>query len=54
MIRLLTAISLAVLLGCSYYTFVTLGQLMSHLDEIERVARMGNPSPYHIVSVERD
>jgi len=49
---ILTIISLAVVLGCSYYSFSTLNQLMSYLDEIERVARMGNEPTYHIVKNE--
>jgi len=49
---ILTIISLSVVLGCSYYSFLTLNQLMSYLDEIERVARMGNEPTYHIVKNE--
>ena len=50
--RTLTVASLAVVLGCSYYSLSTLNQLMSHLNEIERVARMGDGSTYNIVKNE--
>ena len=50
--RALTVASLAVVLGCSYYSFSTLNQLMSHLDDIERVARMGDGSTFSIVKNE--
>ena len=50
--RVLTVASLAVVLGCSYYSFSTLNQLISFLDEIERVARMGDGSTFHIVKYE--
>ena len=48
----LTVISLSVVLGCSYYSLSTLNQLISHLNEIERVARMGDGSTYRIVKNE--
>ncbi len=48
--RTLTVISLAVVLGCSYYSFTSLNQLMFYLNEIERVARMGKAPTYHIVT----
>ena len=48
----LTVISLAVVLGCSYYSFSTLNQLTSYLNEIERVARMGDGSTFRIVKNE--
>jgi hypothetical protein len=50
--RLLTVASLAVVFGCSYYSLSTLNQLMSHLDDIERVARMGDGSSFHIIKDE--
>jgi hypothetical protein len=52
--RILTIASMAIIIGCAYYSFVTLNQLMSHLNEIERVARIGNNSSYQIVSLEVD
>jgi heme/copper-type cytochrome/quinol oxidase subunit 2 len=52
--RILTIASMAIIIGCSYYSFVTLNQLMSHLNEIERVAKMGNNPSYQIVSLEVD
>jgi len=50
--RILAIVSMTIIIGCSYYSFVTLNQLMSHLDEIERVARMGKNSPYQVVTLE--
>jgi hypothetical protein len=50
--KMLTVAVLAVVFGCSYYSLSTLNQLMSHLDDIERVARMGNGSTFHIVKNE--
>jgi len=50
--RVLTIALMAIIIGCSYYSFVTLNQLMSHLDEIERVARMGKNPQYQVVSLE--
>ena len=50
--NILTVISLAVVLGCSYYSFSTLNQLTSYLNEIERVARMGDGSTFRIVKNE--
>ncbi len=52
--RILTIASMAIIIGCSYYSFMTLNQLMSHLNEIERVARIGNNPSYQIVSLEVD
>jgi len=43
---------LAVVFGCSCYSLSTLNQLMSHLDDIERVARMGDGSTFHIIKNE--
>jgi len=50
--KTLTAVSLAVVLGCSYYSLSTLNQLMSYLNEIERVARMGDGLTYRIIKNE--
>ena len=50
--RVLTIALMAIIIGCSYYSFVTLNQLMSHLDEIERVARLGKNPQYQVVSLE--
>jgi hypothetical protein len=50
--RLLTVASLAAVFGCSYYSLSTLNQLMSHLDDIERVARMGDGSTFRIIKNE--
>ena len=50
--RVLTIVLMTIIIGCSYYSFVTLNQLMSHLDEIERVARMGKNPQYQVVSLE--
>jgi hypothetical protein len=50
--RALTVISLAVVFGCSYYSLSTLNQLMSYLDYIEGVARMGDGSTFHIIKNE--
>ena len=50
--RALTAASLVVVLGCSYYSLSTLNQLISYLDDIERVARMGDGSTFHIIKNE--
>jgi|TARA_R110001583_G_scaffold51084_3_gene159310 hypothetical protein len=52
--RILAIASMAIIIGCAYYSFVTLNQLMSHLNEIERVARIGNNPSYQIVSLEVD
>jgi len=50
--RVLTIVLMTIIIGCSYYSFVTLNQLMSHLDEIERVARLGKNPQYQVVSLE--
>jgi len=50
--NILTVVSLAVVLGCSYYSLSTLNQLTSYLNEIERVARMGDGSTFRIVKNE--
>jgi len=50
--NILTVISLAVVLVCSYYSLSTLNQLTSHLNEIERVARMGDGLTYRIIKNE--
>ncbi len=50
--RVLTIALMAIIIGCSYYSFVTLNQLMSHLDEIERVARLGKNPQYQVVSLD--
>lgn len=50
--NILTVISLVVVFLCSYYSLSTLNQLMSHLNEIERVARMGDGSTYRIIKNE--
>ena len=50
--RSLTVASLAVVFGCSYYSLSTLNQLMSYLDDIERVARMGDGSTFRIIKNE--
>ena len=52
--KILAVTSMAIVIGCSYYSFMTLNQLMSHLNEIERVARIGNNPSYQIVSLEVD
>ena len=43
---------MTIVIGCSCYSFVTLKQLMLHLDEIEKIARMGNHPSYQIVNFE--
>jgi heme/copper-type cytochrome/quinol oxidase subunit 2 len=52
--KILAVASMAIVIGCSYYSFVTLNELMSHLNQIEIVARMGNNPSYQIVSLEVD
>ena len=52
--KILAIVSMTIIIGCAYYSFVTLNQLMSHLNEIERVARIGNNPSYQIVSLEVD
>jgi hypothetical protein len=52
--KILAVTSMAIVIGCSYYSFMTLNQLMSHLNEIERVARMGNNPSHQTVSLEVD
>ena len=52
--KILAIVSMTIIIGCAYYSFVTLNQLMSHLNEIERAARMGNNPSYQIVSFNVD
>lgn len=50
--RILAIVLMTIVIGCSCYSFVTLKQLMLHLDEIEKIARMGNHPSYQIVNFE--
>ena len=52
--KILAIVSMTIIIVCAYYSFVTLSQLMSHLNEIERAARMGNNPSYQIVSFNVD
>ncbi len=52
--KILAVTSMAIVIGCSYYSFMTLNQLMSHLNEIERVVRMGKNPSHQTVSLEVD
>jgi len=51
---ILAIASMTIVIGCSYYSFVTLNQLMLHLDAIEKIARIGNNPSYQTVSLEVD